>query len=304
VIKILYLYNKDNWALHNIGKLWFSALPEDFVVDLINYHSIEKDFNNFCSTYDYIWFGYLYMYMKFSYFAEKSIVSIHDPIELFPQTPDWKSLQPLKENLEVLHRLKYVTTISQELLGLLERQGVAAFLLPTSTLLPLRDISEVERGAKPMITSIAEDRPRKNLNLLNDVISASDELNIESKLKIGTSILEEREYVRMLDASNIYLCTSYQEGGPIPAMDAMARGCVVLTTPVGQMLELVEEGENGYICNTKNEFLEKIKLLATSKDRLYYMRTQAIKSMQEKRNLNTILERISQFLSTLIHPSS
>ena len=65
MIRILYLYNKDNWALHNVGKLWFSDILTDFSVDLVNYHSIGGSFEEFCKEYDYVWFGYLYIYLLF-----------------------------------------------------------------------------------------------------------------------------------------------------------------------------------------------------------------------------------------------
>ena len=82
-------------------------------------------------------------------------------------------------------------------------------------------------------------------------------------------------------------------------MDAMARGCVVLTTPVGQMLELVEDGVNGFFCNSEDDFLSKIAMLANEKGLLGQMRMNAIQTMRQKRSGDVISRQVSVFLKTL-----
>ncbi len=299
MIKILYLYNKNNWALHNVGKLWFSSVPECFSIDMVNYHLIEENFYEFCKEYDYVWFGYLYMYIKFNYTPERSIVSVHDPMELFPQIPGWKETSLLEKSMKALKSLKYITTISNELFTILQENRIKSHLLLTTTLLPLRDDSEIQRRCKPVIITIADNQPRKNLNLFYDILFGLNGISIGCKIKVGVDVLPESEYISVLDGGNIYLCTSYQEGGPIPAMDAMARGCVIITTPVGQMTEIIEDGMTGYICNSKQEFLEKIILLTRDIERLYQMRVQSIRTIARKRARKAISEKVLSFLHTL-----
>jgi len=43
-----------------------------------------------------------------------------------------------------------------------------------------------------------------------------------------------------------YVCTSRQEGGPYPVLEAMSCECVVLSTPVGVVPEILAHGENGF----------------------------------------------------------
>lgn len=286
--------------MHNVGKLWFSAnIPEYFSVDMVNYHAIEESFDEFCKGYDYVWFGYLHMYMKFNYVPERSIVSVHDPMELFPQIPEWKTCPPLEKSIKTLRSLKCITTISSELFAIFQKDHIKSYLLPTTTLLPLRDDFEIQEGCEPVIITVADNQPRKNLNLLYDILSGPSGTTVGYKFKIGIEILPEREYTNMLNDGNIYLCTSYQEGGPIPAMDAMARGCVVITTPVGQMTEIIEDGVSGYICNSKQEFLEKITLLADDSERLHQARIQSIRAIAQKRDPKMISEKVLCFLQTL-----
>ena len=111
--------------------------------------------------------------------------------------------------------------------------------------------------------------------------------------------MPEGEYIQMLDGGSIYICTSYQEGGPLPAMDAMARGCVVITTPVGQMMEIIQDGYNGYICSTKEQFLEKIAYLANNPEQLHTMRLASSDTLQQKRSRDIISKKVANFLFTL-----
>ena len=56
-----------------------------------------------------------------------------------------------------------------------------------------------------------------------------------------------------LAAADVYVCTSYMEGGPLPVMEAVLAGLAVITTPVGQTAEWVRDGESGFVCRTYAE---------------------------------------------------
>ena len=65
---------------------------------------------------------------------------------------------------------------------------------------------------------------------------------------------DDGSYIQMIDRTPIYVCTSWQEGGPLPAMDVMSRGGVVVTTPVGQIQEIITDGESGFLCDNSKDF--------------------------------------------------
>ncbi len=47
--------------------------------------------------------------------------------------------------------------------------------------------------------------------------------------------------------ATVLVCAAETEGTPNPALEAAACGCVVVTTPVGNMPELIRNGENGFL---------------------------------------------------------
>jgi hypothetical protein len=65
--------------------------------------------------------------------------------------------------------------------------------------------------------------------------------------------LPEGAYLARLAGADVYVCTSYMEGGPLPVMEAVLAGLAVITTPVGQTAEWVRDGENGVVCRTYAE---------------------------------------------------
>lgn len=61
---------------------------------------------------------------------------------------------------------------------------------------------------------------------------------------------EMREFYRRLDW---YLCASWHEGTPNPALEAAACGVPLVTTRVGNMVDFVREGENGFFVDPSPE---------------------------------------------------
>lgn len=73
---------------------------------------------------------------------------------------------------------------------------------------------------------------------------------------------EMLEFYRDLD---VYVCASRAEGTPNPCLEAAACGVPIVTTPVGNMPELIRDGENGYFFDgTAQDLAEKLTLLRGS----------------------------------------
>jgi glycosyltransferase involved in cell wall biosynthesis len=59
--------------------------------------------------------------------------------------------------------------------------------------------------------------------------------------------LSQEEMARWYNTGRVLLCTSSTEGTPNVALEAAACGCTLITTPVGNMPELIRHGENGLL---------------------------------------------------------
>jgi glycosyltransferase involved in cell wall biosynthesis len=85
----------------------------------------------------------------------------------------------------------------------------------------------------------------------------------------GPSRRTPEEMADWYNTGTVYLCSSSSEGTPNPALEAAASGCTIVSTPVGNMPELIQPGINGY-------------LVDRSVDSLYLAVRQAVDNYREQ----------------------
>jgi glycosyltransferase involved in cell wall biosynthesis len=167
--------------------------------------------------------------------------------------------------------------------------------ISTNSTLALREAAAIRREPLKILTR-ANNHRRKNLPLFRELQATYRDRVANFDAHLGLKVLPEADYARLIDGYNCYLCTSWQEGGPLPLMDAMRRGCAVLTTPVGQTDELVQEGVNGFICRTRAEFAARIELLAADPGLLHDMRLNSLR-ISSQRASEAVRAQLVAFLS-------
>ena len=71
------------------------------------------------------------------------------------------------------------------------------------------------------------------------------------------------ELSRIMAGTDIFLMSSILEGQPLGVVEAMAYGCPIVTTAVGGIPELIQDGVNGLLCPPEDPqcLAEKIKLM-------------------------------------------
>lgn len=304
--KILYIYDFEDWALHNVGKYWARLVADCAQFEFAewgpheSYHPCE---------FDFVWWGCSYMAEKHisrllhrfiprrapEWNPKKNanfITVIHDPCELFPQTANWRHLRPRR--LAKIRSFARCGVISSELHTVMKAVGFDCQVINTNSLLPIRPFEDIQ--IEPLkIYSRAKDIPRKNLNLFRALKTPLSSACDRFDGYFDDTILPDAEYIGLIDLYNCYICTSWQEGGPLPLMDAMRRGCTVITTPVGQTPDLLEDGISGFFCTTFKEFKECILLLANDSQRLYSMRQKAQLAVAQRSDA-IVREQLIQFL--------
>lgn len=81
--------------------------------------------------------------------------------------------------------------------------------------------------------------------------------------------LSLKEMARWYRTGTIYLCASACEGTPNPVLESMASGLVIVSTPVGNVPELIRNGFSGIIVQRSVEsFLSGIELALSGYRRL------------------------------------
>ncbi len=129
---------------------------------------------------------------------------------------------------------------------------------------------EHDRLAPRQLLGLGVRRRRKNIPLLREVAQFAAAMSgAEVDLTVGRSALRTRDaYERALAGCTVYACTSTMEGGPLPVMEAVLAGAAVLSTPVGQVAEWVEDGRNGWICRDLRDFRRALHEYARNPNQL------------------------------------
>ncbi len=114
-----------------------------------------------------------------------------------------------------------------------------------------------------MFNEIAEKMPNVHFEWIGDGV-LRDQLKAKNIHIVGWGPRDEAlEYVAN---SDIYIMTSLWEGMPLSLLEAMYlhKPCVV-TNVVGNR-DVIKNDKNGYICNTVDDFIEKIQYLIDNPD--------------------------------------
>lgn len=291
--RVLFLYNVPDWAIHNVGRDWAALLEatHEFSFERFGEHELLDP-----DTFDHVIWGYstlahsgrmllesltrrpLAWWRWKSHSSERFAAVVQDPSELFPEVADWKHARP---RLSHLRRFSRLAVTSNEMRDVMAGLGYETSKLPTHSLLPLREQASLVSEPLRVFTR-AQAYPRKNLGLFMALQSRFKVSCERFDAVLGGSVMPQAEYVSAIDRYNCYVCTSWQEGGPLPLMDAMRRGCVVLTTRVGQTDDLIEQGVNGFFCNDETEFAARLQSLAADPEKLLVMRQAALTRAAER----------------------
>jgi glycosyltransferase involved in cell wall biosynthesis len=91
---------------------------------------------------------------------------------------------------------------------------------------------------------------------------------------------EMLEFYRTLD---VYLVGSRVEGTPNPGLESAACGVTIISTRVGNMPELIRDGENGFLVDerTPEAFSARMAVLRDSRDLLHRMRSKIREDIKE-----------------------
>lgn len=299
--RILYIHS--GWAIETVGRLWLTEQKISKVTFIRTGDPLLTP--EFIKGFDFVWYGYSSLFGQYPCDPSKAILAVHDPAELFPERSDWKNSCMIEEkHLERLRNVKAVVVISREMQQVLEKVEVRTFRIPTCSQMALRNEEDISINDPACLLAVGRIYRRKNFEQYKRIaLMAKKQFGLRGYFKGDHFPLSEAQYIRLLDQHSIYLCTSFQEGGPLPVMDAMRRGAVVISTQVGQIPEIIDHGVNGFICGSDIDFMEVISNLAADPNYLYSMRIASLRHIQQVRNEPDLQRDASLALSHILGKS-
>jgi glycosyltransferase involved in cell wall biosynthesis len=112
--------------------------------------------------------------------------------------------------------------------------------------------------------------------------------------------IDEAQKCQLLSGCDIFTLPSYGEGMPVSILEAMAYGLAVISTPVGGIPELVDDGMTGYLVTPGDleSLYEKLKTLIEQQELRVKMGRKGRKKVENefdiKRNYRAISDLYDQ----------
>ena len=101
--------------------------------------------------------------------------------------------------------------------------------------------------------------------------------------------------LKILSDSKVMLMTSRWEGLPMCALEALALGVPVVSTPVDGLKKIICDGENGYLCDNDDELAKALNRIISETT---LQKTLSCNSMQSSRALNDLSKYKKQLETT------
>jgi len=189
------------------------------------------------------------------------------------------------------------TGIKQEL-GVLADDpvvGMVACFKPQKNPLDFIRAAAMVRGAHPRarFVLVGDGVLRQRIEALADELGLS-----------GNVILAgwRRDIPRLLAAFDVFALTSYWEGLPISALEAMAASKPVVVTDTSGITEIIRDGENGFLVKPGDipKMAEKISLLLDNRSLREQMGASALKSLSEGFTTTDMCQNTFNLYSSLI----
>ena len=176
----------------------------------------------------------------------------------------------VKDHKELYARYKIPTTLLEKIIHIpnaIKLPG-KSFTKEDKTLTVLYVGRGTEEKRVKLVTETAKQLYEKKENVEFEImgdVSGSINKSATPFIKFYDNISNENTIGDIYSKAHILMLTSSTEGFPMVIMEAMAHGCLILSTPVGDIPYHVKDNENGFLfSNTEdessiiNEAIEKI----------------------------------------------
>lgn len=128
----------------------------------------------------------------------------------------------------------------------------------------------------------------------------AEEMGISDTVKF-TGYIVGKEKENFFKKASIYCMTSYEEGFPMVVLEAWTYGICVVTTPVGGLPDVLEDGKNAYIFDFGDwhQLADKLVLLMSNYEKRHEMASYSRRFVYEHFSLEKTNNTIEQIYQTI-----
>lgn len=117
------------------------------------------------------------------------------------------------------------------------------------------------------------------------------EYNLEKNVKMLGFM---KNPYKILKDSKMLILTSRFEGTPMVALESMALGVPIISTYTDGMIDIISIGENGFLCNSNEEFVKAITEILTNSTKLETLKKKTIEKSRIVNSLDNYKKEIKE----------
>lgn len=125
--------------------------------------------------------------------------------------------------------------------------------------------------------------------------------NLKLKIDIHGWAKDSEEIAELINKSKVLVMPSYNEGGPRVVLEAMACGVPIVTTKVGLMPDIINEGQNGLFADWRADNIahQAMKLLKDTElqNRFREAGFETVKQFERKEAIKNYAEKLQNIIS-------
>jgi glycosyltransferase involved in cell wall biosynthesis len=138
-------------------------------------------------------------------------------------------------------------------------------------------------------------------DLIKPVCDAVPGVVLRTRIREHEFVTDDNQMREFYNSLDLYVCASRSEGTPRPLLEAAACGIPVLTTDVGIVPELIEEGINGFVVErTAEAFRAKLMWLKENRDALTSMGVAARRKMEREFRWELLVGQWTDFFASAL----
>lgn len=131
-----------------------------------------------------------------------------------------------------------------------------------------------------------------------------EDLAVDLKISENVEFLGMRNDIpELIEGFNWFVLSSFSEGTPLAVIEAMAASCPVVSTSVGGLIDLIQDGKTGFLVHLddEEEMLSKWNYLAENRQRCLEMGKAARDHVCSSFQIDTMLNKYCNLYESLMH---
>lgn len=125
-----------------------------------------------------------------------------------------------------------------------------------------------------------------NGDQLDNIIKAVQEYKVHDCFDFLGYITEIHKKVEIYSNSKIFISCSKGEGFPISLLEAMGCGCVPVVSNVGDIVDVIHQGQNGYVFKDTDDEIEVVHILEKIMNNPEHLAQMRLSAMDIKRQFS------------------